>query len=62
MAERICTNAEYVEWLKSRVGDAYWYGTYYLPCTEQLLKRKRAQYPEHYDADRTEKYRRPLWL
>lgn len=38
----------------------YWYGTYYLPCTKQLLDKKRAQYPEHYGEDRTERYLRDI--
>ena len=53
---KICTNAEYVEWLKSRVGDAYWYGTYYNDCTEDLLAKKAKQYPSHYGKSRMAQY------
>ncbi len=38
----------------------YWYGTYYLPCTQELLSKKKAQYPEHYGESRMEKYLRDI--
>ena len=43
-----------------REGWVYWYGTTGRPCTESLLKRKRAQYPAHYGSARTAAYRRHI--
>lgn len=43
-----------------REGWVYWYGTTGRPCTESLLKRKRAQYPAHYGSARTTAYRRHI--
>lgn len=41
-------------------GWAYWYGTTGVPCTEELLKRKGAQYPAHYTEGRMAQYRRDI--
>ena len=38
-----------VSFAKAKVGSAYWYGTYGLPCTYELLAEKRRQYPNYYD-------------
>ena len=43
-----------------REGWVYWYGTTGRPCTESLLKRKRAQYPAHYGSARMAAYRRHI--
>ena len=57
--EKIFTNIEHAEWLReqARLKRPYWYGVYYLKCAESLLKRKAAQYPEHYGASRMARYR-----
>lgn len=51
--------AEYVAWLKAQAAARrpYWYGTYYLPCTDALLTTKRRQYPAHYTATRMPRYK-----
>ena len=51
--------AEYVAWLKAQAAAKrpYWYGTYYLPCTDALLTTKRRQYPAHYTAARMPRYK-----
>ena len=38
-------------------GWRYWYGTTGVKCTLELLTRKTAQYPAHYKADRTARYK-----
>lgn len=56
MAEKVFTNIEFAEWLKSRKGDVYWYGTHYHECSESLLARKAKQYPSHYGKSRMTQY------
>lgn len=56
MAEKVFTNIEFAEWLKSRKGDVYWYGTHYHECSEGLLARKAKQYPMHYGKSRMARY------
>ena len=41
-------------------GWRYWYGTTGVKCTQPLLERKKAQYPEHYKSDRTARYNRDI--
>lgn len=41
-------------------GTPYWYGTCWYACTEDLLKTKTKQYPSHYTADRTYKYKQAI--
>ena len=41
-------------------GWVYWYGTTGNLCTENLLSRKRAQYPDHYGDSRMTTYRRHI--
>ena len=38
------------------LGSPYQYGTHGHKCTEDLLKRKKAQYPDHYTNSRMPKY------
>lgn len=38
-------------------GWVYWYGTTGVPCTEDLLKRKTAQYPKEYTDNRMSRYK-----
>jgi len=56
--EKVFTNLEHAAWLREQAKKRrpYWYGTYYLDCTEELLKKKRAQYPEHYAEGRMARY------
>jgi len=51
------TNIGLVEWARRWVGQAYWYGTYCIPCTASLLNSKTAQYPSHYADSRMARYR-----
>ena len=41
-------------------GWRYWYGTTGVKCTQPLLERKKAQYPEHYKTDRMARYNRDI--
>ena len=56
--EKVFTNVEHVAWLREQAAKKrpYWYGTYYLDCTEALLAKKAKQYPAHYTADRFARY------
>lgn len=60
--EKVFTNIEHVAWLReqARLKRPYWYGCYFNPCTEALLKRKARQYPGHYTAARMPKYRQHI--
>ncbi|NLG24978.1 MAG: hypothetical protein GX558_06455, partial [Clostridiales bacterium] len=51
------TNLGLAKWSLARVGWPYWYGTTCNLCTEALLKRKAAQFPEHYGESRMPRYR-----
>ena len=56
------TNSALVAYARQALQEkwVYWYGTTGRPCTESLLKRKRAQYPAHYGSARTAAYRRHI--
>ena len=56
------TNSALVAYVRQALREkwVYWYGTTGRPCTESLLKRKRAQYPAHYGSARTAAYRRHI--
>lgn len=56
--EKVFTNVEHVAWLREQAAKKrpYWYGTYYLECTEALLAKKAKQYPSHYGKDRFARY------
>lgn len=58
----VFNSTKYVAWLKeqARLKRPYWYGTYWLPCTESLLQKKKKQYPEHYTEDRMPRYRKDI--
>lgn len=60
--EKVFTAAKYVEWLREQAAKKrpYWYGVYYQECTEDLLQRKRRQYPKHYTDDRMPTYRKHI--
>lgn len=54
------SNEHFADWLEKMVGNPYWYGTTVANCTEDLLKRKTQQYPEHYTADRMARYKKDI--
>ncbi len=58
----VFTNIEHAVWLReqARLNRPYWYGTYYLECSEELLQKKAKQYPSHYGASRMPKYRQHI--
>lgn len=56
----IFTNADFVHYCKSMVGMPYWYGTCGYKCSEDLLKRKKNQYPDHYGSSRMSRYRQDI--
>ena len=60
--EKVFTNIEHVAWLReqARLKRPYWYGTYFLDCTENLLKKKANQYPNHYGESRMPTYRKHI--
>lgn len=60
--EIIATSSQYVAWLEERVKnhDAYWYGAIWAKCTDDLLRRKSSQYPQHYGAGRLRGYKKDI--
>lgn len=52
--------ADLLEWLSNNDLTRYWYGTHGHKCTEDLLQRKRKQYPSHYAAERMANYRKHI--
>ena len=56
------TNIEHAKWLRAQAHRRrpYWYGTYYLPCSEELLQKKKKQYPAHYGEGRMARYREDI--
>ena len=59
---KVFTNTEHAAWLReqARLKRPYWYGCYFNPCTEALLAKKKAQYPEHYGEGRMPRYRQDI--
>lgn len=53
------TGEHFIETLRRlrELGSPYWYGTHGHKCTEDLLTRKKAQYPTHYTSGRMSEYR-----
>ena len=63
MADRInipFTGEHFAAWCLKMVGQPYWYGCVVYKCTESLRERKSKQYPEHYAASRTARYRQDI--
>lgn len=60
--EHVFTDKEHVAWLNEQAEKKrpYWYGTYYLKCTEELLQKKARQYPSHYGSGRMTTYRKHI--
>lgn len=60
--EKVFTNLEHARWLReqAKCKRPYWYGTYYLKCTETLLNKKKRQYPSHYTEKRMPTYRKHI--
>lgn len=60
--EKVFTSAEHAFWLRAQAKRKrpYWYGTYYLPCSEGLLEKKKRQYPAHYGQERMARYRQDI--
>lgn len=56
--ETVFTNEAHAAWLReqAKLNRPYWYGTYYLDCTKELLEKKTAQYPTHYGEGRMARY------
>ena len=54
------TCEHFAAFVKSMVGQPYWYGTTGNRATESLLKRKTAQYPSHYPSSRTARYKKDI--
>lgn len=52
----------YADWLKTQAAlkRPYWYGTFGNICTESLRQQKAKQYPSHYGANRTARYRQDI--
>ncbi len=54
------TNTGLVEYAEAQIGRPYWYGTFGNKATQDLLDRKTAQYPQHYQFARMERYKSQL--
>lgn len=57
---KLFTDDQILGWLKTNLILRYWYGTHGHKCTEDLLQRKRAQYPSHYGDSRMSTYRKHI--
>ena len=53
-------SSELVSFVKKMVGQPYWYGTCVYRCTNDLLKKKTAQYPSHYGSSRMATYEKHI--
>lgn len=51
------TNIGLVAWAQSMLGQPYWYGTCCYKATSSLLASKTKQYPDHYKASRTARFK-----
>jgi|CZCB01.1.fsa_nt_gi cell wall-associated NlpC family hydrolase len=51
------TSEGLIEFVKSKIGCPYWYGTFGNIASESLLKYKSQQYPKHYTENREATYR-----
>lgn len=54
------TNEHFAAFLEEMIGRPYWYGTCVYKCSTSLLSRKAAQYPSHYQSDRTSTYKQHI--
>lgn len=54
------SNTGLVEYAQSQLGRPYWYGTFGNKATADLLGRKKAQYPQHYQHARMDTYKKQL--
>lgn len=57
---KLFTDDQVLGWLKANMIMRYWYGTHGHKCTEDLLQRKRRQYPSHYTDGRMATYRKHI--
>lgn len=51
------TSKGLVQYAYAQMGKPYWYGTFGNTATADLLQRKKAQYPAHYQNERMEQYK-----
>lgn len=58
--EYLYTSEQVLEWLRKNIIKKYWYGTHGHNCTEDLLQRKKKQYPSHYTSGRMSTYRKHI--
>ena len=60
--KKVFNATDYCAWLREQAKRKrpYWYGAYFLKCTEKLLTRKAKQYPDHYTASRMPTYRKHI--
>ena len=56
------TGKQLADWAEKalKAGAKYWYGTCWYKADEDLLKRKKAQYPAHYSNGRMSTYRKHI--
>ena len=57
---KLFTDDQVLGWLRTNMLTRYWYGTHGHKCTEDLLQRKRKQYPSHYGDSRMSTYRKHI--
>ena len=58
--EYLYTSDQVLKWLRENTITEYWYGTHGQNCTEELLQRKKKQYPSHYTSGRMSTYRKHI--
>ena len=54
------TNEHFISFCEKMLGQPYWYGCCLYKATENLLTRKRSQYPSSYAASRMNGYRKDI--
>ena len=54
------TSEQIHKWLCENLIKKYWYGTHGHICSEELLQRKKKQYPAHYTSGRMSTYRKHI--
>ena len=54
------SNEHFAAYCEKMLGQPYWYGGVVYKCTESLRSRKAAQYPSHYGASRTARYKQDI--
>lgn len=54
------TNEHFIAFCEKMLGQPYWYGTVVYKCSESVRSSKATQYPSHYGASRTARYKQDI--